>query len=202
MADYIALFVYILFVCLYTVFGGPLKFVWSRITRRVFIPLSTAFNQLNRPRAHSSSLNKTPAAGLRPQQAQILVDFGDVTIDNQHQGRDEHAKNLLTPTFSNDSNGNKPKHSQWLEWTRWSGCNNGERIRLRQCLEVNNVKCQGENVQSQKCFSFQHSDIPFAKDPLTIEKKLWAPHYYYRHFKPLDLTHPPPSSAPTSSQRQ
>ncbi|KAI1714674.1 hypothetical protein Ddc_11395 [Ditylenchus destructor] len=134
-------------------------------------PLSTAFNQ-NHPRAHSSSLTKPQPGGIRPQEANILVDFGE--SDTRHQGRGSaySGQKISSPQESTNGTAGSPKQSQWLDWTRWTGCANGERIRVRQCLEVNGVKCKGDSVEHQKCFSFQRSDIPFAKDPLTIEKEI------------------------------
>ncbi|KAE9556780.1 hypothetical protein FO519_000186 [Halicephalobus sp. NKZ332] len=62
--------------------------------------------------------------------------------------------------------------SRWLEWTQWSACSGGERIRVRSCLVVDGINCEGPSIEKQKCFSFMQSDIPFAKDPMIIEKEI------------------------------
>ncbi|KAI6233608.1 hypothetical protein M3Y99_00897100 [Aphelenchoides fujianensis] len=142
-----------------------------------FRPLSPAFNQKDRAKIHA--IKSRPVQ--KPQPVDVLVDFGDQFGDEspafsasgaRQLGRTSHFQ---LPTEKGPLVFDPMKHtteSHWLEWTHWGPCSNGERGRVRQCLEVNNVKCEGPSVETQKCFSFQNSDIPFAKDPLVIEREI------------------------------
>ncbi|KAH7730815.1 Protein F15B9.8 [Aphelenchoides avenae] len=128
-------------------------------------PLSQAFNEKNRPKA-LAALSR-PA---KHQPVKVLVALPEVVVSEPQQlGR---SAAFWPRSRSIRPQDEQERSSQWLEWTSWSGCASGERIRIRQCLEVNDVKCVGKNIESHKCFSFQRSNIPFAKDPLTIEREI------------------------------
>jgi hypothetical protein len=44
--------------------------------------------------------------------------------------------------------------SEWMDWSKWSDCSSGERIRIRKCLEYNGVKCE---VRSSNFFALEKS---------------------------------------------
>ncbi|KAI6199951.1 hypothetical protein M3Y96_00681600 [Aphelenchoides besseyi] len=139
-----------------------------------FHPLSSAFNQKDKARIHAVKSHPVQKA----QNVEVLVDFGSETQEPlsasgaRQLGRTSHFQ---LPTEKGPLVFDPMKHttkSHWLDWTRWTECSDGERVRVRQCLEVKNVKCEGPSIETQKCYSFQSSNIPFAKDPLVIEKEI------------------------------
>uniref|UniRef100_A0A914QLM0 Uncharacterized protein n=1 Tax=Panagrolaimus davidi TaxID=227884 RepID=A0A914QLM0_9BILA len=154
-------------------------------------PLSLAFN----PKKQSKPVPKSKAAPPPPVPSRAplppsenvhflnvggkeirIVDvpqsgLGRMPKDCTKDGEKQQKQNITTSSTFQISQATEER-SHWLEWTRWSPCVNGERMRIRSCLEVNNIKCEGSNTETQKCYSFMQSDIPFAKDPMVIEKEI------------------------------
>uniref|UniRef100_A0AC34GD23 Uncharacterized protein n=1 Tax=Panagrolaimus sp. ES5 TaxID=591445 RepID=A0AC34GD23_9BILA len=148
-------------------------------------PLSLAFN----PKKQSKPVPKSVAAPPPPIPPRappsenvhfVNVDGKEIRIVDVPQSglgrmpkdctKDEKKQNVLASSTFQITPAEEKSH--WLEWTRWSPCVNGERMRIRSCLEVNDIKCKGSNTDTQKCYSFMQSDIPFAKDPMVIEKEI------------------------------
>uniref|UniRef100_A0A914C7S8 Uncharacterized protein n=1 Tax=Acrobeloides nanus TaxID=290746 RepID=A0A914C7S8_9BILA len=75
----------------------------------------------------------------------------------------------LNPKYKSKASPNK---SRWLEWSRWSECSEGKRIRTRKCYEIGGIRCEGSNIDIQLCFSTDEQNIPVAKDPHIIEKEI------------------------------
>nr|CAD2188622.1 unnamed protein product [Meloidogyne enterolobii] len=145
-----------------------------------YAPLATAkkVHQDSPPsRAFASSLSKNWQP-IRPniakQPVQVIVDFGNVGRD----GTTEQPSPLkLTSVGEADEQKIQTEtitQSQWLDWSKWSKCENGERVRNRTCIVVNNIPCEkGQNIERQKCYSTQtNSGLKFAQDPTIIEREI------------------------------
>ncbi|KAL7070051.1 hypothetical protein ACQ4LE_011072 [Meloidogyne hapla] len=144
-----------------------------------YAPLATAkkVHQDSAPsRAFASSLSKTwqPIRPNIKQPVQVVVDFGKV-------GRDGTAEQPSPLKLTTVGGGDEQKinteiitHSKWLDWSNWSKCENGERVRNRKCIVVNNIPCEkGLTIERQKCYSTQsNSGLKFAQDPTIIEREI------------------------------
>uniref|UniRef100_A0A914I650 Secreted protein n=1 Tax=Globodera rostochiensis TaxID=31243 RepID=A0A914I650_GLORO len=147
-------------------------------------PLARAVNTKH-ARAFASSLSKPRQAVRRPQPIHVLVDIGDMAKQQQAntgQGRDglkQQGGDGVMRTVQELPPGVKQRmitKSRWLDWTRWSRCENGERIRVRKCLSINGTPCEGQSIEKQSCFSAVSSGIKFAKDPSIIEREIRGEH--------------------------
>uniref|UniRef100_A0A7E4VIT8 Secreted protein n=1 Tax=Panagrellus redivivus TaxID=6233 RepID=A0A7E4VIT8_PANRE len=135
-------------------------------------PLSVAFNPRMPSRAVPKSIavpppkipQRVPLPPSEPSNVHIInVNGTDVRIvDTPIDGLARNPKDSSV----------LPVGSRWSDWSRWGSCQDGLRSRTRTCILVNNVPCLGASAETQKCYSFTHSDIPFAKDPLVIEKEI------------------------------
>ncbi|KAF7631011.1 hypothetical protein Mgra_00007217 [Meloidogyne graminicola] len=148
-----------------------------------YSPLATAkkvYQDSAPSRAFASSLSKTwqpirPTINKQP--VQVVVDFGKA-------GRDGIKEELTTsiPLIIGKGLGEEEEtkietissSSQWLDWTKWGKCENGERIRTRKCIVINNIPCEkGQSIERQKCYSSQtNSGLKFAQDPIIIEREI------------------------------
>ncbi|KAL3118686.1 hypothetical protein niasHT_006514 [Heterodera trifolii] len=155
-------------------------------------PLARAMNT-HHARAFASSLSKPRQAIHRPQPVHLLVDIGEMSSTNsnnnggavqqqqQNNGREsaggaikqrDGAAKEPTAQLQQQQQQKIITKSQWLDWTRWSRCENGERIRVRKCLSINGGPCEGPSIEKQSCFSSISSGIKFAKDPSIIEREI------------------------------
>ncbi|KAI6186741.1 hypothetical protein M3Y98_00165400 [Aphelenchoides besseyi] len=113
-----------------------------------FHPLSSAFNQKDKARIHAVKSHPVQKA----QNVEVLVDFGSETQEPlsasgaRQLGRTSHFQ---LPT----------EKGPLLNPTGWIG-------------RVGPSVPTGPSIETQKCYSFQSSNIPFAKDPLVIEKEI------------------------------
>jgi len=113
-------------------------------------------------------LNKPRHPIRPPKPVQLIVDFGeagregksptsvestDPAIGHPHQqleANSAEAKQQFGPKVISKKNGNNIfngnngilARSQWLEWTRWTKCDNGMRMRIRKCLKINGIPCE------------------------------------------------------------
>ncbi|CAD5231992.1 unnamed protein product [Bursaphelenchus xylophilus] len=114
-------------------------------------PLTQAFNRVDRAKIRASKQFQPKA-----QKIEVMVEFPTETQD-------------LTPVEAPAAvTESLPEVGVWKEWSRWTPCSKGQRIRVRQCT---GKTCEGLNKQSQTCFSTQQA-TPVANDPMVIEKEI------------------------------